>query len=205
MLIKDDKINIKLELFKDRFSNKFSILTHFNQNAPNIQKDDEGFIWVPTIEERDLINDAFKLLSLDDYFNKIKTSPQTIEDTEKLIQPSQTESKNKQEISENNSSIKKEKATYNIRKNEIKTENDSRNESSYFESINKSPFEKKNKNQEINDKNIEENKFFEIDENSIEKELSTKGNKHDTKLDDEEQTIVDRVLNQKKKEKWSKR
>ena len=62
-MIKDDNINIKLEVFKDKFSGKISIIAHFNNTAPNIYKDNDEYIWFPTIDEKNLILEAFELTS----------------------------------------------------------------------------------------------------------------------------------------------
>ena len=202
---KDDKINIKLEVFKDRNSGKLSILAHFDQNAPNIKKDSEGFIWIPTIEEKDLINEAFQLMPLDISFNQTKTSTHTIEDTKKIFQPPQTATKYKQEIYENNSDINKEQNIFEITKKEIKTEHIISDSPPSYENINQRPFEKKHKDQELNDKYAEEKIIVEADSDAIEKALQKHGDKDDSIVEVDEQTIIDRVLSQKKKGKWSKR
>ena len=53
-MTKDNKINIKLEVCKDKTSGKLSITAHFNSSAPNVIQNKDGFFWMPTIEEKDL-------------------------------------------------------------------------------------------------------------------------------------------------------
>ena len=55
---KNEKIHIKLEICKDS-SGKLTIMAHFDNNAPNIIINNNEYTWMPTIEEKDLLNDAF--------------------------------------------------------------------------------------------------------------------------------------------------
>ena len=59
---KEDKINIKLEVCRDKTSGKLSIMARFNNSAPNIFKNKYGYIWMPTAEETDFLNEAFQML-----------------------------------------------------------------------------------------------------------------------------------------------
>jgi len=61
-MVKDDKINLKLEVLKDKNSGQLLLMAHFNQNAPNVFKENENMLWMPTVEEKDFINEAFKLI-----------------------------------------------------------------------------------------------------------------------------------------------
>ena len=63
-----DKIHIKLELCKDKGSG-FTIVAHFNPNAPNFFKEGKNYSWMPTSKERTLIYEAFNLVSTDDNKN----------------------------------------------------------------------------------------------------------------------------------------
>ena len=56
---KDNKISIKLEVCRDKTSKKLIITAHFDSKADNIFIDKDSYAWMPTIEERDLLNDAF--------------------------------------------------------------------------------------------------------------------------------------------------
>ena len=61
-MTKKDKIHIKIELWKDEKSNELSLMTYFDSNAPNFSKDEEGYYWMPTVEEKDFLNEAFELM-----------------------------------------------------------------------------------------------------------------------------------------------
>ena len=69
-MAEEDKIHIKLEICRNKDSDELAIMTHFDPNAPNFFKDKEGYLWMPTVEEKDFINEAFELMPI----NKIKTS-----------------------------------------------------------------------------------------------------------------------------------
>jgi hypothetical protein len=57
-----EKIYIKLELCKDK-SSGLAIITHFNPKAPNFQIEGDNYSWMPTDKERNLLNEAFQLIS----------------------------------------------------------------------------------------------------------------------------------------------
>jgi len=59
---KDEKINIKLEVTRDKTTGKLTILAHFDSNAPNVFIDNDDYSWMPTVEEQNLINDAFEFM-----------------------------------------------------------------------------------------------------------------------------------------------
>jgi hypothetical protein len=59
---KNENIHIKLEINKDPVSEKLHLLTRFDSNAPNFLRDENGFSWSPTKEERDFLNEAFDVL-----------------------------------------------------------------------------------------------------------------------------------------------
>lgn len=58
-----NKINIKLELSRDKDTGKFSIIVHFDSKASNFSVDKNNYTWIPTTGEKDLINEAFRLVS----------------------------------------------------------------------------------------------------------------------------------------------
>lgn len=87
-MTKDDNINIKLEVCRDKTSGKLSIMAHFNSNASNVFKEKDGYFWVPTTEEKDLINEAFELMPIDaDYTHSGKTIPKPEEIKEETSTP----------------------------------------------------------------------------------------------------------------------
>ena len=61
---KVNNINIKLEVFKDNSSGKLSIMAHFDSNAPNVFEEKDGIFWMPTVEENELLNDAFQFIGI---------------------------------------------------------------------------------------------------------------------------------------------
>jgi len=60
---KDQNIHIKLEISRDPSSGKLNLMTKFDPNAPNFEKDDDGFSWSPTNEERAFLNEAFDMIT----------------------------------------------------------------------------------------------------------------------------------------------
>ena len=58
---KDKNVNIRLELSRDD-KGKLSIVAHFNSKASNIIIDKNEYRWMPTLEEKDLINEAFSFI-----------------------------------------------------------------------------------------------------------------------------------------------
>ena len=64
-MIKDAKVSIKLEVCRDKTTGKLSITAHFSSNSPNVTQDKEGYCWMPTMEEKDLLNDAFELIPME--------------------------------------------------------------------------------------------------------------------------------------------
>jgi len=59
---KNENIHIKLEISRDPSTGALNLMTRFDANAPNFIKDDNGFSWSPTKEEREFLNEAFDLV-----------------------------------------------------------------------------------------------------------------------------------------------
>jgi len=59
---KNENIYIKIEISKDPVTGQLNLVTSFDPNAPNFIKDENGFSWAPTPEERGFINEAFEML-----------------------------------------------------------------------------------------------------------------------------------------------
>ncbi len=57
-----ENIHIKLEISRDKNSGNLTLMTKFDPNAPNFEKDETGFSWAPTDEERQFINEAFDMI-----------------------------------------------------------------------------------------------------------------------------------------------
>ncbi len=58
----DDNVYIKVEVGRNPNSGELCIMTRFDENAPNFHNDENGFSWSPTWEERQFLNEAFKML-----------------------------------------------------------------------------------------------------------------------------------------------
>ena len=59
---KNENIHIKLEISRDPNTGAINLMTRFDTNAPNFTKDENGFSWSPTPEEREFLNEAFEML-----------------------------------------------------------------------------------------------------------------------------------------------
>jgi hypothetical protein len=59
---KTQNIHIKLEISRDPNTGSLNLLTRFDSNAPNFIKDENGFSWSPTNEERQFLNEAFDMI-----------------------------------------------------------------------------------------------------------------------------------------------
>jgi hypothetical protein len=59
---KNENIHIKLEIGRDPSTGNLNIMTRFDPNAPNFIKDENGFSWSPTKEEREFLNEAFEMI-----------------------------------------------------------------------------------------------------------------------------------------------
>ena len=58
----NENIHIKLEIARDPSTGQLNIMTRFDPNAPNFIKDEGGFSWSPTKEEREFLNEAFEMI-----------------------------------------------------------------------------------------------------------------------------------------------
>jgi hypothetical protein len=59
---KNENIHIKLEISRDPNTGALNLMTRFDPNAPNFIKDETGFSWSPTAEERKFLNEAFDMI-----------------------------------------------------------------------------------------------------------------------------------------------
>jgi len=59
---KNENIHIRIEISKDPMTGHLNLMTRFNPSAPNFVKDENGFSWVPTPEERAFLDEAFEML-----------------------------------------------------------------------------------------------------------------------------------------------
>jgi len=178
-MAKDDKIHIKLEICRDEGSNKLMITTHFDTNAPNFFKDDNGYFWMPTIEEKNLLNEAFELMPAN------SMTPFPVESIPKPPEKQEIPPPEKEEAPlEKMPSLEKtsESDVFKVTEEEAETES--------------STAEKK-----------EEEKGFLVkaDDEAIEAAIKKHVPAEDDKsiVEADEQTIIEKVLSQKKKGRWS--
>jgi len=227
---KVDNINIKLEVFKDKSSGKLSIMAHFDSNAPNVFEEKDGVFWMPTIEENDLLNDAFEFIPLDGgSIPPVKKTPEPeeIKKEEPLPEPEiqeQTEPAPEPEPQleiEPTPEIKEEKPVdlpplenptnkdvfevtdENIKKDDMEKEPEQQIEQpSYDEPAPEEPPSEEKENKIKEDQGL----IVEADSDAIEAALKKHTDaKEEGMVEADEQTIIDKVLSQKKKGKWSKK
>ena len=196
-MTKNDKIHIKVELFKDKNSGALTIMTHFDQNAPNISKDKEGYSWWPTVEEKDFINEAFDLIST----HGIKSySPE-----KDILEPPEIKEENPLEIKED---IPEEKSPFEKKDEEKPVDMppgdlppmEKKEDETSFEQSDDQP----KTDEEMKKEEEEEQILVQADDEAIEAALKKDDEKDETIVEADEQTIIDRVLSQKKKGKWNK-
>jgi len=216
-MTKDNKVNIKLEVVKEKISGKIGIMVHFDSGSPNVVKDKDGYFWIPTLDEKDLIREAYDFLSGE----KITMSPtKTPTETPKKEEPPIPEPKveiKKEEIE--TPTIENPEETIPTPEPEIKQEEPPVEEPSpkeetppkiseetVFEITGEEPTKTEEPPaEEKNEKNEEKAKVIvAADEDAIEAALK-KHTDDDSLVEADEKTIIDRVLSQKKKGKWSKK
>jgi len=61
-MYKTENIHIRLEISKNPESGELTLMTRFDQNAPNFNKEENGYSWAPTQEEREFFNEAFDIV-----------------------------------------------------------------------------------------------------------------------------------------------
>jgi len=59
---KMENIHIRLEISRDPNTGALNLCTRFDPSAPNFIKDENGFSWSPTKEEREFLNEAFDMV-----------------------------------------------------------------------------------------------------------------------------------------------
>lgn len=221
---KDNKVNIKLEVCRDKNSGRLRIMAHFTANAPNVTIYQDEYIWIPTPEEKDLINEAFELIpltaSLAASAKPVTTVPEPVigeatpepEIKEELKIKEEPGKDYKPEIEEKQieeSSIKKEEPTVFEVTHEQSIEKDIDNaldEKDMDVKVDIKDNEESSSETPSEDKKEEKDIIISADEDAIEAALK----KHSDKDKDEsikeadEKTIVDKVLSQKKKGKWTR-
>jgi len=209
---KEGKIHIKLEICKDKHSNTLTIMTHFDEDAPNIFKDTEGYYWIPTVEEKDFLNDAFNLMpARGSPPMPKKPAPPTQE--KKESKPQEPEIEKEFEPVPNPSEPTPEKEEDEKQSPFPSLENKDKEEH-----VDMPPFEQSNKEEvfEVEGRSEKEPKdekeipekdkglIAKADDSAIENALKKYQNTAEDKsiVEADEQTIIEKVLSQKKKGKW---
>lgn len=218
---KEDNVYIKLELNRNSDSGKIDILARFDNKAPNVVVEKNEYFWMPTIEEKDLLNEAFGLLpnsgSSKSYrsesITKSKPSSPQKEPEPKVEEEKTSDIKEtiehavyKEERPQDHKEKKIEKPTQPEEPAVFKVTREEKEAN--IEEL-KDPEEdiKDKEEKDTEDKKVEDAAIVKADSEAIEKALK----KHQKKDDDDdsiveadEKTIIDRVLKQKKKGKWKK-
>lgn len=184
---KEDNIYIRLEVSKDKDTNELVITTRFDPSASNFFKDENGYIWLPTEEEIKFINDAFELMPTEKSRN-ITKDKKPAKAVEKRVEKVETY-KPEVEVEE-----KTEESSPFGRKTAAKKE-----EETVFEVTGEEASEEHPKST----KELDEGVIVRADDSAIERALKKEDEDNSIKEVDE-QTIIDKVLSQKKKGKWNK-
>jgi len=227
-MTKENKINMKLEVCKDKTSGKLSITAHFSSNAPNIIQNKDDFFWIPTSEEKDLLNEAFEMFPVDGGIVTKSSSTPEMDDKkheepapepvmEEEIKPmAETQpmpEENKPEdlppLEEPNEPSVFEVTDENITSDDLEKHIDKK-----IEEIKKpaeeppveQPLYEEPKTEESDaNKKEDEGLIVEADSEAIEQALKKHTAKDESIVEADEKTIIDKVLSQKKKGKWSKK
>ena len=191
-MAKDDKIHIKLEVCRDEASNKLMIMTHFDTNAPNFFKDDDGYFWMPTMEEKNFLNEVFELMPAS------LMTPSPVNLTPKPPEKQATSPPAKTEVKPEEPPLDKKEE---VQPTDLPTL-EKTGESDVFKVTEEEP---KNESPTTEKKEEKKGILVEADDNAIETAIKKHGLADDDKsiVEADEQTIIEKVLSQKKKGKWS--
>lgn len=237
IMANDKNSAIKLEVCRDNATGKLMIMAHFNKDASNVIIDKNEYVWMPTIEEKNLIDEAFSFLPLGATSiksDKLKDTPKLEETTieekqplaelekEKEVTPEPSAMPFEKEIEdpifEKTDEILKndEPAVFEITPEEIvekkleekKELEPDRNNMDVKVEVKKDipPADFENNTTENTDNSEEEKILVEADSDAIEaaiKKHSDTGEDNSI-VEADEKTIIDKVLNQKKKGKWGR-
>lgn len=197
----DNKIHIKVELSRDN-SGKLALTTIFDEKAPNFSKDEEGYYWTPTVEEKDFINEAFELLPATK--TKISQSKTDSKPAAPKVEkpPVEPEIKNEMEpaiISSVDVEIKKPEET-------PAPPLEKKEDTAVFEVTTEEAEPNKPEELEPAKKLEDESILVSADADAIDAALKKRREEKDkTIVEADEQTIIDKVLSQKKKGKWGRK
>jgi hypothetical protein len=214
-MAKESKIGLKLEVCRDA-NNRLTIVAHFNADSPNIVISKNEYIWMPTNEEKELLNEAFELLPLTKTTidTKINTkTEETVPIIEKEVRPvaPTTTSPDIEEKppSEDLPPLEKneEPAVFEITKEEPEIEEPKKEIDDEIEkNVDEMPTETQDNKTDDDTKKLDEDEGILVEADSEAIEAAIKKHKDKDKdesiVEADEKTIVDKVLSQKKKGKW---
>jgi len=203
-MAKDNKINLKLEVFKDKNSGKLSIIAHFDKSAPNIYKEKENFLWMPTVEEKDFLYEVFQMIPGESTItpSKVKNSKsEESKETDELSYQEKPRDKTIDEKFEKSSEISV--SSEDIEDNEdIKDTKREKIQQDVDDAI-----LEELKDDELKTLESEQDKglIVEADSDAIDEALKKHSKNDDAIIEADEQTIIDKVLSQKKKGRWGRK
>jgi len=218
---KDEKINLKLEVFKDKNSGKLSMIAHFYKTAPNIYKDKEDFIWAPTVEEKDFLYEAFKMIpegkhvtpsndedSRSDEHKEITDSPKLENPKgERLSSETQSTTKDTKTKEEPTEEKLEKSSIFSASEKDTETEDTEDTKEENTQTDVDDTMLQELEDDELKTLENEEDKelIVEADSEAIDEALKKHSKNDDSIVEADEQTIIDKVLSQKKKGRWSRK
>ena len=225
-MTEQNKLDIKLELIRDKSTGDLAILAHFDSKATNVflDLDKNEYIWIPTLEEKNLLNDAFNFFSSRYKLKEVETKeteimaslPEKIPSEESLCEKiPQDYTKSEEKTEELSFFEKKEKeneesAIFEATEEKIlseKTDNEHKKEEPMDVKVDIKSGEPE-KERQTEEKKYEEEIIVEAEGEAVEAALKkhTRNEYEDSNLvQGDEQTIIDKILNQKKKTRWPRK
>jgi len=92
-----ENVNIKLELSRDKSTGKLSLMVRFDTKADNLIVEKDTYAWLPTLEEIELINEAFGIFPKEKTITAVPSPEKIIE--KHLEKPATKEEPEKKEDS----------------------------------------------------------------------------------------------------------
>lgn len=223
-MTEQNKLDIRLELIRDKSTGNLAILAHFDSKATNVflDLDKNEYIWIPTIEEKNLLNDAFnffssryKLKEVETKETEIKASlPEKIPSEESLyekIPQDYTKSEEKtEELSFFEKKENEEPAIFEATEEKIlseKTDNEHKKKEPMDVKVDIKSGEPEKETQ-TEQKKYEEEIIVETEDGVVEAALNkhTRNEYEDSNfVQGDEQTIIDKILSKKKKTRWPRK
>jgi hypothetical protein len=216
-MTKDNNNYLQLEVLRDKTSGKLIIIAHFDSNAPNVHQDKDGYYWMPTYEEKDFINEAFELIPINRGIissEKTRTKPEIIEEkpnprAEKPSTETQPQVETIKHVKLPTLEDSREKDIFEATDEQIKRDDLEKDEDKKIQGV---PFKTEEENPEKSASDmgeteikVEEGTIVKADDSAMENAIKKHTENDKSIVEADEQTIIDKVLSQKKKGKWSNR